>query len=279
MHPCPGPPSARRLAARALIAAVLLLLLPALPAAAQQDEALVRIGHFSRDAGALDVWVDGRRRLVGVPYKGVSDYLRLDPGRHAIAVRRAGAPSSAGPLADDSVEAGAGEARTVTVVGTKASLRLFTATDDLSSPPAGQAKIRGIHASPEAPAIDVRVAGGPVLFRKLTFPSASEYVTIPPGTYDIQLVASGTNQVLVTAGGLSGKAGAIYTFVGSGNITTKIDLFPVLDAVGAGTLPKGAIATGGGGTAPGRGPSPVVVVAVLAALAGAEALRRRRGRT
>lgn len=41
-----------------------------------------------------------------------------------------------------------------------------------------------VHASPDAPAVDVAVKGGPVLFAGLPFPRASAYASVPAGTYD-----------------------------------------------------------------------------------------------
>jgi hypothetical protein len=285
MHRRTGPSVLARLALVALLAASLALLAAPGPAGAQQDEALARFGAFSRVAGPVDVYVDGTRRFGPVPFRAISDYLRLDPGSHEFAVRAAGAGQAAEPLAETTVDLAGGDASTVALVGARDALRLFTATDDLSPPPAGQIKVRGIHASPEAPAMDVRTAGGPMLFKHLTFPSASKYVTIPAGSYDVELVASGTDRVLVKVGGFAVKAGGVYTVVGAGNASTDIAVFPVVDAIGAGTLPKGGVATGGGGTAPGQRPwgqggtAAWLVPVLLAALAGGALLGRRRARS
>jgi hypothetical protein len=280
MHRRTGPSVLARVTLIALLAAALLGL-PA-PAGAQQDEALARIGHFSRVAGPADVYVDGERRFGPVPFRAVSDYLRLDPGEHEFTFRAAGSGPAGVSLASTTVDLAAGDASTVAVVGPKDDLSLFTAKDDLSPPPAGQIKVRGINASPEAPPMDVRTAGGPMLFKHLTFPSASRYVTIPAGSYDVELVASGTDRVLVKVGGFQVKAGGVYTVVGAGNASTDVAVFPVVDAIGAGTLPKGGVATGGGGTAPGPFPAlPAagLVLTLLATLAGGALLRRRLARS
>ena len=282
MHRRSGPPVISRILLATLLVP-LALLATAAPAVAQSEEALVRIGHFSRVSGPADIYIDGERRLGPVPFRAVSDYLRLDPGRHEFAARPYGAAATAATLATATVTLDAGDASTVALVGGKGKLRFFTATDDLSPPPAGQVKVRGIHASPEAPAMDVRTVGGPYLFRHLTFPSASKYATMPAGSVDVELVASGTDRVLVQVGGLTLKAGGVYTVVGAGNASTEVAVFPLVDAIGAGTLPKGGIATGGGGTAPGGAsgwpaPAGLLALALLATVAGAELLRRRHAR-
>jgi hypothetical protein len=250
-------------------------LVGAWPAGAAGSESLVRIGHFSRAAGPADVYIDGERRFGSVPFRAVSDYLRLDPGSHEIAFRAAGAAASAVPLASARLDLAAGDAVTVAAVGAKGKLRLFDAKDDLSPPPAGMVKVRGIDASPEAPAMDVRTAGGPMLFTNLTFPSASPYKVIPAGAYDVELLAAGTDRVLVKVGGLSVKPGGVYTVVGAGNASDDVAVFPVVDAIGAGTLPRGGIGTGAGGAAPAR-PGPLAGLGLLLAAGTAAALLRRR---
>jgi hypothetical protein len=275
---CTRPRAVRLVLAAALVAAVAGL--PA-PAGAQQDQALVRVGHFSRVTGPVDVWIDGGRRFGSVPFRAVSDYLRLDPGGHDVAVRQPGAGAAAEPLASTNLDVAAGEAGTVALVGARGRLELFTAEDDLSPPPAGMAKVRGIHASPEAPAMDVRTAGSDRLFQDLTFPEASDYELIPGGDHDVELLAAGTDRVLVKLGGLQVRAGGVYTVVGAGNASTDIATFPLVDALGAGTLPRGGIGTGGGGTAGSRPALPAAVAlaaaALLAAAAGAGmGLARRR---
>ena len=276
MHRRPGPPVPSTVTGACLaLALIAAMLLGAGPAGAAGSEALVRIGHFSRVTGPADVDIDGRRRFGPVPFRAVSDYLRLAPGSHEITFRAAGSAAGSAPLATASVDLGAGEAVTVAAVGPEGKLRLFTAKDDLAPPPAGMVKVRGIDASPEAPAMDVRTAGGPTLFTNLTFPSASPYRVIPAGSYDVELLAAGTDRVLVKVGGLDVKAGGVYTVVGAGNASDDVAVFPVVDVIGAGTLPKGGVGTGAGGTAPAPTGRAAWLGVLLVAVAAAALLRRR----
>jgi Domain of unknown function (DUF4397) len=85
----------RRLAAAALAAlTAALLILPGVAAGAQTgDQALVRVAHFAPGLLKGDVYVvyvDGRLQLKGVPFKTVSDYLKVKPGKFEVEVREAG---------------------------------------------------------------------------------------------------------------------------------------------------------------------------------------------
>lgn len=54
------------------------------------------------------------------------------------------------------------------------------------------AHVRVMHASPDAPAVDVCVNGN-VAFPNLTFPKATEYAALAAGSYDVAVYAAGSN--------------------------------------------------------------------------------------
>ena len=47
---------------------------------------MVRLAHLSPDAPPVDICVDGERVLSDVPYRTVSDYLKLGAGDHTVQV-------------------------------------------------------------------------------------------------------------------------------------------------------------------------------------------------
>jgi len=66
-------------------------------------------------------------------------------------------------------------------------------TADGSTPAAGNGWVRFLHASPDAPAVDIAVAdGGPVLFPNVTFQQFSEHAPVAAGTYDLEARIAGT---------------------------------------------------------------------------------------
>ena len=115
----------RRLAAAALAAlTAALLILPGVAAGAQTgDQALVRVAHFAPGLLKGDVYVvyvDGRLQLKGVPFKTVSDYLKVKPGKFKVEVREAGQPADSPPVIAATVSLEAGKAYTVAVFGHQA---------------------------------------------------------------------------------------------------------------------------------------------------------------
>lgn len=56
----------------------------------------------------------------------------------------------------------------------------------------GGARVRIVHASPDAPAVDIYVNGGKVL-ENLPFREYSEYLSLPAGTYTVEIKVTGTD--------------------------------------------------------------------------------------
>ena len=163
----------RRLAA-VILAAVVAIGLVVLPGAAAgaQDEALVRVAHFAPGLLKGDVYVvyvNGRLQLKGVPFKTVSDYLKVKPGRFQVEVRKSGQPASSTPVIAATVSLEAGRAYTVAVFGQLTSVKAMLLDDDVSRPGSGKSKVRLIQALPGDQAVDL-AAGGDVLFAGAKFP-------------------------------------------------------------------------------------------------------------
>jgi hypothetical protein len=90
-------------------------------------------------------------------------------------------------------------------------------TADGSTPSAGQAWVRFLHASPDAPAVDIAVAdGGPILIPNASFQDFSEYLQVPAGTYDLEARIAGTMDVALSLPGVMVADGGVYTAVATG---------------------------------------------------------------
>jgi Domain of unknown function (DUF4397) len=239
----------RRLAAAALAAlTAALLILPGVAAGAQTgDQALVRVAHFAPGLLKGDVYVvyvDGRLQLKGVPFKTVSDYLKVKPGKFKVEVREAGEPADSPPVIAATVSLEAGKAYTVAVFGQLTSVKAALLTDDMSRPGNGESKVRLIQAIPGEEAVDL-VSGGDVLVANARFPSASDYQEVPAGSADLEVRKAGSGEVLAKANNV--KLGSISSLVAVGGIGEKLELLDISDAATA-VSAAGGVATGAGGT-------------------------------
>ncbi len=199
----------------ALLAALAL----AAPALAQgTGEAQVRVAHLAPDAPNVDVYVNGEPALTNVPYTTISDYLTLPAGTQQVTVYAAG--DTATPVIDTPVDLAAGAAYTVAAVGLVAdgSLTAQVYEDDLRAPSGDNAKVRVVHASPDAGPVDVVPAGGEPLVSGLAFPEATPYAEVPADTYTLDVNAAGTKQTVLTVPDATLASGGVYSAFAVGTV-------------------------------------------------------------
>jgi hypothetical protein len=273
-------PLSAAIAPVAIIMLLALLLLAALPtgAVAQSGQAMVRVVHLSAGTPAVDLYVDGTKTVSATPFKTASKYRSLAPGAHTFEFRPAGAAGST-PAASVRASVKADAPYTVVLMGQQGKLQAVMAKDDFTAPPAGRAKLRAIIAAPQAPPVDIGVAGGPILFRDVKFGDVTPFATVAAGRMSVEVRQAGTSRVLFTQGAATMPAGMIVTLAGTITATGQIETLPILDAAGAGNLPRGGVATGAGGIAPGQSSPPVAPALAVGLLAAAAWAARRRSRS
>ncbi|MBC3762619.1 DUF4397 domain-containing protein [Quadrisphaera oryzae] len=277
-------------------------------APAVQGPAWVRAAHLVPDLPRMDIALSPRGGQGGVTVDGagygdVSNYAQVPAGSYDVGVRPAGASSGAAPVLSSSLQAESGRAYTVVALGTAADARLVPLEDDLTPPPAGQARVRVLSAASSASAVDVSAVDGPTIVRGAPFAASTSYTDVPAGRWTLraQPVAGGSATSTAGTADVVLKAGSTYTLaVTDGRDgASALAVTPVADASGSGggVLPAGGAATGGGGAAaaveggaaaaveggaPGRAPVAVLLGAASAAAAGAALLlvraRSRQGR-
>jgi len=88
---------------------------------------------------------------------------------------------------------------TVAAANKLAAIQPLVFQDDLRLPEPGHSAVRFIHLSPDAPAVDIAVQGGPTLFSNVAFKSASSYLQVKAGNYTLQVKVAGSNTVVLSA--------------------------------------------------------------------------------
>lgn len=247
-----------------------------------QSTARVRVVHMSPDGPAVDVLVDGQRAIADLAFKSATDYAALPAGDRNVKVTPANQNQTA--VIDATLPLQAGRDLTVVAVGKVAEIGALPLSDDNRAPDQGNAKVRFVHASPDAPAVDIAVADGPVLFPNVAFKNASEYAQVPAGTYNLEVRAAGTQNVALRVPNVALQSGQNVTIFAAGlaadNTLAAVPVvYPTAGQGGASTMPR----TGTGGslladTALTGSMLAVMAAALLAAGAGTLAVARRRSR-
>jgi hypothetical protein len=192
----------------------------------------------------VDVYVNGDPVLTDVPYTTVSDYLSLPAGTQQVTVYATGDTTS--PVIEAPVELAAGGAYTVAAVGLVAddSLSAQVYEDDLRSPASGNAKVRVVHASPDAGPVDVVPRGGQALVAGLRFPDASPYAEVPAGTYTLDVNAAGTKKTALTVPDAKLASGGVYSAFAVGTVfADSLNVLLVQDNAGTSAFSASATAS------------------------------------
>lgn len=252
-----------------LAGASLLLSFAAMPlAAGAQSDAYVRVAALSPDAPAVDVYVNGTKLLSSAAYKSVSDYLAVAAGSDHFTVTKTGSTTA---LISATETVSTNDYYTFAVLGPMSKLMGEIFQDDLAAPPAGDAKIRAIHAAVAAPSPANILAGGKPVFPGLAFEAATQFAAVPAGSYTFGVAPMSSDTAAFSATATL-VAGDIYTAFGVGNGgSAAYGILLVNDSAGAAM--SGGPATGDGGMSdPSRGLSPVVPAALAGMLLAAAAL-------
>lgn len=127
---------------------------------------MLRVVHASPDAPAVDVYAEGVATplITNLGYGDVSDYLDLDAGTYNIQLRAAGAPAGSQPAfetGDLTVEDE--DVVTAIAVGLLSSsndadkFRVLPLFEEFADPQAGNAAVRIVHGSADAPTVAIDV--------------------------------------------------------------------------------------------------------------------------
>lgn len=219
-------------------------------ASAQDADARVRITHASPDAPAVDIWVDGAPAVTDLAFGESTDLIPLPAGDYLVQVTPAG---STDPEADAVISAtltlDAGQAYDVVATGLLADIQPSVYPLDLSPLADGSSRVEVIHASPDAPAVNI-VANGTTLFADLMFPESSGFADVPAGSYDVQVVVAESGAVALDLPGTVLESGQVYNFiavgqVADGSLTVLPLAAPADTAVGGASTADATPATGG----------------------------------
>jgi hypothetical protein len=179
--------------------------------ASAQAEARIRVLHASPDAPAVDVYLDGSEAISDLAFDEITDYVSVPAGGHTVEVFPAAADGTGDAVITADVTLSADTDYTVAAVGALADIEPLVLVDDNSAPPAGQVRVRFVHASPDAPAVDIFAEGVGVIISGAAFKDASEYLTVPALTYNLEVRAAGTETAALALPGIALEGGNVYS--------------------------------------------------------------------
>lgn len=180
-------------------------------------QANVLVIHASPDAPGVDLLVDDvKQNTSALTYPQNTGYLKVNAGSRNLKVNVAGTTTT---VINANVTLEQDKSYSVFAIDSVKKISAVVVADDLSTPAAGKAHVRFIHLSPNAPAVDIAVDGGAVVFPNTSFKVGTAFTPLDAGTYDLEVRVAGTQTVALDLDPLTLEAGKIYTVFAKGFLT------------------------------------------------------------
>lgn len=176
--------------------------------------ARMMVTHASPDAPGVDLLVDNvKQNSAALEFPNSTSYIQVQSGDRNIKVNAAGTSNS---VINATLPLGANKNYSVFAVDSLSKISAVVIEDNLATPASGKAHVRFIHLSPNAPAVDVALDGGAVVFGNKAFKEFTEFTPLDAGDYDLEVRVAGTSTVALDLPVITLQAGKIYTVFAKG---------------------------------------------------------------
>jgi Domain of unknown function (DUF4397) len=177
----------------------------------------VRAMNASPDSANLDVVVNSITIAQDLPFRAASGYEVVDSGFDDLAVF---ATFSGDLLLEDVPFFAERQDHTVVLLDFVNVLDFVQLADDNSAPMPGNFRLRFVHASPTATAVDFYITAPAAdltsaqpSFSGVAFGDFAGYANLPQGAFELRVTSAGTKSVLADTGALTFAAGQVRTAV------------------------------------------------------------------
>lgn len=174
---------------------------------------LVKVVHASPDAPGVDLLVDNAVAGTNLTFPNNTGYLTVPSGTRNVKVNVTGTMTT---VIEANVDFMSNKNYSVFAVNSVSNIEPLLIEDDLTTPAQGKAHVRFIHLSPDAPAVDITLTDGTIVFGNQAFKDFTPFTPLDAGSYDLQVRVAGTNTVALDLPGITVEAGKIYTVFAKG---------------------------------------------------------------
>ena len=155
----------------------------------------VRVMHTAPNAPNVDIYVDDEMIIDNLAYGDFTDYLPVQEGNYKVTLYVAGTQDN--PIVANMLPVEPDVMLTVAAVGTPDNISLLSITDGGSDIIPGKAMVRFIHLSPDAPAVDITLQDGTVIFPNVAFKQITPYIAADPMELTLQVRPAGSSDIVL----------------------------------------------------------------------------------
>ncbi|EJQ93851.1 hypothetical protein IGW_02564 [Bacillus cereus ISP3191] len=167
----------------------------------------IRFFHSAANTPAVDILVNGQKVIKNISFKQFSPYLTLVQGKYRIDIVPV---ENETPIFSALVPIMGNHTYTFATINNDNHLQLQPMLDNTHLP-AGQAKIRFAHFSPDTPVVNVSLKDGDHLFENVLFKQITDFLEVSPGTADIEVSLADNQSILLTIPDFKVEPNIIYT--------------------------------------------------------------------
>lgn len=186
--------------------------------------ALVSFTQAAPDQPQINFYLDANKvNAYPLNYGETLDYFQAFAGKRTANFYNSG---TANTILSDTVTFNQNAIYSLFLTGTTTKPEMVVLKDTLSRPAAGQATVRFVNLSPDAPAVSLAVQGGAVLAANKPYKAYSSFTALSGNaTYTFEVRQGTTNTVLATLPAVTINSGFLYTiwFHGLVNNTSNSD--------------------------------------------------------
>lgn len=176
----------------------------------QQPVAGLSIIQASPTTENLDVYVDATRAVLDLPYAKKIDYLNLYPGNRKLSIKKTGSQTD---LLAQELTLKDYIGYSLFVIDKLETVKFLFIEDNLAAPATGKAKVRFVNLSPDAPALNLAIAGKETdLVTNKLFKEYSTFIEIDAAekvTFNVKNKETGAPETSIAD--VKVQAGGIYT--------------------------------------------------------------------
>ncbi|WP_206457758.1 DUF4397 domain-containing protein [Anaerovorax sp. IOR16] len=154
-----------------------------------------RIFHTMPGVPSVDIYVDDKLVAEDLAYSTYTAYLPMLRENYKVSIYEAGTNNL---LLTRIIAIAEGEKITLALAESEVGGINFLIIPDaqvIIDPT--KSMIRFIHLSPNAPAVDITFPEGTVIFRNVEYRQITPYLSVDPGTYNLQVRLAGTSDVVL----------------------------------------------------------------------------------
>lgn len=186
----------------------------------------LRVIHASYDAPDVDVYLDDAIAVEGLAYGESSGYASVASDIYDIEVTPANLDT---PVVISLIGFALfpNEDLTIFAMNDVAAIQPVIAADTRYAV-GGKARVRFVHASPDTPAVDIKVGAGngPAVFSDVSFTEVKDYIDVDPKEYVFVVTSAGVTAPVVTFEPVTLEDETVYSILAIGTLddTDEYDL-------------------------------------------------------